>query len=225
MDVTYFAYIYFVKLKTAWLSILFINPFTPKSDFVDLTLSNARRFYSSKGDPLGVKGLMNSWLLLTLNLTYRVTAVVLVWYCVLTWYWSIVILGNFFVILQSFAVFFLPVSQDCPMCLSLQHELNFMPGGGRGELGRGTGRESSNELAIHCKLYHLGSRNSPGKLHYKKCRSMRCMLFMISITKCPLSQKVTKTHIPYLFAYKPSDFCNKLNWEQVKFHQDRGFGL
>ena len=34
-----------------------INPFTPKSDFIDLTLSNARRFYSSKGDPLGVKGL------------------------------------------------------------------------------------------------------------------------------------------------------------------------
>ena len=33
------------------------NPFTPKSDFIDLTLSNARQFYSSKGDPLGVKGL------------------------------------------------------------------------------------------------------------------------------------------------------------------------
>ena len=32
-------------------------PFTPKSDFIDFTLSNARRFYSSKGDPLGVKGL------------------------------------------------------------------------------------------------------------------------------------------------------------------------
>ena len=35
------------------------NPFTPKSDLIDLTLSNARRFYSSKGDPLGVKGLKN----------------------------------------------------------------------------------------------------------------------------------------------------------------------
>ena len=34
-----------------------INPFTPKSDFIDFTPSNARRFYSSKGDPLGVKGL------------------------------------------------------------------------------------------------------------------------------------------------------------------------
>ena len=27
------------------------------SDLIDFTLSNARRFYSSKGDPLGVKGL------------------------------------------------------------------------------------------------------------------------------------------------------------------------
>ena len=34
-----------------------MNPFTPKSDFIDFTLSNARQFYSSKGDPLGVKGL------------------------------------------------------------------------------------------------------------------------------------------------------------------------
>ena len=34
-----------------------LNPFTPKSDFIDFTLSNARRFYSSKGNPLGVKGL------------------------------------------------------------------------------------------------------------------------------------------------------------------------
>ena len=34
-----------------------VNPFTPKSDLIDFTLSNARRFYSSKGDPLGVKGL------------------------------------------------------------------------------------------------------------------------------------------------------------------------
>ena len=33
------------------------NPFTPKSDLIDFTLSNARRFYSSKGDPLGVKRL------------------------------------------------------------------------------------------------------------------------------------------------------------------------
>ena len=33
------------------------NPFTPKSDLIDFTLFNARPFYSSKGDPLGVKGL------------------------------------------------------------------------------------------------------------------------------------------------------------------------
>ena len=36
-----------------------VNPFTPKSDLIDFTLSNARRCYSSKGDPLGVKGLKN----------------------------------------------------------------------------------------------------------------------------------------------------------------------
>ena len=33
------------------------NPFTPKSDFIDFTLYNAKRFYSSQGDPSGVKGL------------------------------------------------------------------------------------------------------------------------------------------------------------------------
>ena len=36
-----------------------LNPFTPKSDLTDFTLSNAPRFYSSKGDLLGVKGLKN----------------------------------------------------------------------------------------------------------------------------------------------------------------------
>ena len=35
----------------------YFNPFTPESDLIDFTLFNARRFYSSKGDPLGVKGL------------------------------------------------------------------------------------------------------------------------------------------------------------------------
>ena len=30
-----------------------LDPFTPKSDFRDFTLPNARRFHSSKGDPLG----------------------------------------------------------------------------------------------------------------------------------------------------------------------------
>ena len=34
-----------------------LNPFTPKSDLIDFALSNARRLYSSKGDPLGVNGL------------------------------------------------------------------------------------------------------------------------------------------------------------------------
>ena len=34
-----------------------LNPFTPKSDLIDFTLFNARRFHSSKGDLLGVKGL------------------------------------------------------------------------------------------------------------------------------------------------------------------------
>ena len=33
-----------------------INPLLPKSD-LKILLSNARRFYSSKGDPLGLKGL------------------------------------------------------------------------------------------------------------------------------------------------------------------------
>ena len=32
-------------------------------------------------------------------------------------------------------------------------------------------------------------------------------------------------NLPYLFPYNPSNFCNKLNWEQVKSHQNRGFGL
>ena len=36
-----------------------LNPFTPKSDLIDFTLSNARQFYLSRGDPLGVKGLKN----------------------------------------------------------------------------------------------------------------------------------------------------------------------
>ena len=34
------------------------NPFTTKGDLIDFTLSNARRFYLSKGNPLVVKGLI-----------------------------------------------------------------------------------------------------------------------------------------------------------------------
>ena len=37
-----------------------VNPLKPKSDLIDFTLSDARRFYLSKGDPLGVKGLKNN---------------------------------------------------------------------------------------------------------------------------------------------------------------------
>ena len=44
----------------ATVCVIILNPFTSKSDFIDFTLSNARRFYSSKGDPLGVKGLNES---------------------------------------------------------------------------------------------------------------------------------------------------------------------
>ena len=43
-----------LKMWNPW-----INPFTPKSDLTDFTLSDARWFYSSKGDPLGVKGLID----------------------------------------------------------------------------------------------------------------------------------------------------------------------
>ena len=46
-----------------------VNPFTPTSDLIDFTLSDARRSDSSKGDPLGVKGL-KSFLSGTLYLRY-----------------------------------------------------------------------------------------------------------------------------------------------------------
>ena len=53
----------------SWRKNLGFNPFTPKSDFTDFTLSNARRFYSSNGDPLGVKRLMR--FLLGCSLLFR----------------------------------------------------------------------------------------------------------------------------------------------------------
>ena len=34
-----------------------LNPFSAKDVLIDFTLSNARRFYSSKGNPLALKGL------------------------------------------------------------------------------------------------------------------------------------------------------------------------
>ena len=45
--------------KSSWNNFFSFNPFTPKSDLIDFTLSDARQFYSSKGDPLGVIGLKN----------------------------------------------------------------------------------------------------------------------------------------------------------------------
>ena len=36
-----------------------VNPFSAKDVLLDFTLSNARRFYSSKGNPLALKGLKN----------------------------------------------------------------------------------------------------------------------------------------------------------------------
>ena len=44
-----------VEMSNSLQNRLFYS-FTPKSDLIDFTLSNARQFYSSKGDPLGVKG-------------------------------------------------------------------------------------------------------------------------------------------------------------------------
>ena len=44
----------------------YLLTFTAKGNLIDFTLSNANRFYSSKGDPLAVKGLKNH--LLTLSL-------------------------------------------------------------------------------------------------------------------------------------------------------------
>ena len=38
-------------LPTCLKKTISLNPFTPKSDVIDFTLSNARRFYSSKEDP------------------------------------------------------------------------------------------------------------------------------------------------------------------------------
>ena len=45
---------YYLPFPQGWL----LNPFTPKRDLIDFTLPNARRFYSSKGDCLVVKGLI-----------------------------------------------------------------------------------------------------------------------------------------------------------------------
>ena len=36
-----------------------VNPFSAKDILIDFTLSNARRFYSAKGNPLALKGLIH----------------------------------------------------------------------------------------------------------------------------------------------------------------------
>ena len=46
------------------------------------------------------------------------------------------------------------------------------------------------------------------------------------INKRKLSRCITiATCTVFIRLYKPSDFCNKLNWEQVKSHQDGGLSL
>ena len=53
-----------------------LNPFTLKSDLIDFTLSNARRFYLLKGDPLGVKGLSDFfWFFLGVQVHKGITIV------------------------------------------------------------------------------------------------------------------------------------------------------
>ena len=45
--------------KSSLIYIHVINPFSAKDVLIDFTLSNARRFYLSKGNPLALKGLKN----------------------------------------------------------------------------------------------------------------------------------------------------------------------
>ena len=47
----------FLSNVTTTMSCSFLNPFTAEDVIIDFTLSNARRFYSSKENPLAVKGL------------------------------------------------------------------------------------------------------------------------------------------------------------------------
>ena len=51
---------FFVTIVFMYL-LLFLNPFTAKDVLIELTLSKARPFNSSKGNPLAVKGLKNSF--------------------------------------------------------------------------------------------------------------------------------------------------------------------
>ena len=49
-----------LKYKKMSKNIQTYTVFTPNSDLIDFTLSNARQFYLSRGDPLGVKGLKSN---------------------------------------------------------------------------------------------------------------------------------------------------------------------
>ena len=53
------------------------------------------------------------------------------------------------------------------------------------------GKREETSFAWSSSCNHL----PPTTRYVQKCRLMRCKLIMISITKCPLSQKVTKTRI------------------------------
>ena len=45
---------YYSRPLSICLKTISLHPFTAKGDLIDFTLSNARRYYSSKGDPLAV---------------------------------------------------------------------------------------------------------------------------------------------------------------------------
>ena len=48
-----------VNLRFSYEELGSLNPFNPKSNLTDFTLCNARQFYLSKGDSMGLKGLKN----------------------------------------------------------------------------------------------------------------------------------------------------------------------
>ena len=53
-------------------SVVQLNPFSAKDVLVDFTLSNAGRFYSSKGNPLALKGLITKETLFNFVLVKRI---------------------------------------------------------------------------------------------------------------------------------------------------------
>ena len=56
-----------------------LNPFTPKSDFMDFTLSNARRFHSSKGEV--IVWFYNHHVIMTVQYLFKMASEI-------TWSWS-----------------------------------------------------------------------------------------------------------------------------------------